>query len=164
MTGDPCIPGEAQPLGSEHPDPSSREGKAMSGPIVLRADRWVDVIAGETRSPAVIVVDDKRIVAVNPSDVPSGATEYDLGNVTLLPGLMDMELNLVIGGPFSGNTRPDVEESPSFKTLRGVKNAKTTLDAGFHRPQPRAVPEDRRPPPRRRPHARDRPRVGRRPA
>ena len=105
----------------------------MSGPIVLRADRWVDVLGGEARSPAVIVVDEKRIVAMNPnpSDVPSPATEIDLGDVTLLPGLMDMELNLVIGGPFSGNTRPDVEESPAFKTLRGVKNARTTLDAGF---------------------------------
>ena len=51
-------------------------------------------------SPAVIVVEGDRITAVNPADVPSDATEIDLGDVTLLPGLMDMELNLVIGGPF----------------------------------------------------------------
>jgi len=133
---DPCIPGVEhadQPLGTEHPDPPRLERKAMSGPVVLRADRYVDVVSGELRSPAVIVVDENRIVSVNPnaSDVPTSATELDLGDVTLLPGLMDMELNLVIGGPFSGNTRPDVEESPSFKVLRGVRNAQTTLDAGF---------------------------------
>lgn len=109
--------------------PASKD--TPSQPIVLRAARWVDVDAREVRSPAVVVVDGDRIVAVNPVGLPSPATEIDLGDVTLLPGLMDMELNLVIGGPFSGNPRPDVEESPSFKTLRGAKNARTTLDAGF---------------------------------
>ena len=102
-------------------------------PIVLRAARWVDVAAMEVKAPAVVLVEGNRISAVDPAPeaIPVGATEIDLGDVTLLPGLMDMELNLVIGGPFSGNPRPDVEESPSFKTLRGAKNAQTTLDAGF---------------------------------
>lgn len=104
---------------------------ARKEPVVLRADRWVDVEAGEVRSPAVIVVDGERIAAVDPVGVPSPATEIDLGDVTLLPGLMDMELNLVIGGPSGGNRRPDVEDSPSFKILRGVVNARTTLEAGF---------------------------------
>ncbi len=36
---------------------------------------------------------------MNPTEVPTGATEIDLGDVTLLPGLMDMELNFLIGGP-----------------------------------------------------------------
>ena len=60
---DPCIPGSdhAEPESTATAFPQSQETKAMSGPIVLRADRWVDVIAGETRSPAVIVVDEKRI-------------------------------------------------------------------------------------------------------
>ncbi len=46
-----------------------------------------------------IVVEGERIAAVNPPDVPDGATEIDLGDVTLLPGLMDMELNMLLGGP-----------------------------------------------------------------
>ena len=41
----------------------------MSGTIVLRADRWVDIDAGEVRSPAVIVVDGDRIAAVGPAEV-----------------------------------------------------------------------------------------------
>ena len=36
---------------------------------------------------------------MNPAELPTTATEIDLGDVTLLPGLMDMELNLLIGGP-----------------------------------------------------------------
>jgi len=103
----------------------------VSAATVLRAARWVDVTAMEVKAPAVVVVEGNRITAVDPDGLPAGAEEVDLGDVTLLPGLMDMELNLVIGGPFSGNPRPDVEESPSFKTLRGARNAKTTLDAGF---------------------------------
>ena len=100
-------------------------------PIVLRAARWVDIAAMEVKSPAVLVVEGDRIVGVNPSALPSPATELDLGDVTLLPGLMDMELNLVIGGPFSGNRRPDVEDSASFMMMVGAVNAKTTLLSGF---------------------------------
>lgn len=99
--------------------------------IVLRAARWIDVEAGEVRSPAVIVVEGDRIAAVNPSTVPSGATEIDLGDVSLLPGLMDMEVNLLLGGPSGGNPRSDIQDDPPFKVLRGTLNAKTTLMAGF---------------------------------
>ena len=71
----------------------------MSDVTILRADRWVDVESGEVRSPAVLVVAGNQIVAVNPSELPGPASEVDLGDVTLLPGLMDMELNMLIGGP-----------------------------------------------------------------
>jgi len=100
-------------------------------PIVLRADRWVDIDAGEVRSPAVIVVDGDRIAAVNPTELPTTADELDLGDVTLLPGLMDMELNMLMGGPHGGNTRSDVQDDPPFRTLRGIVNCRTTLLAGF---------------------------------
>ena len=46
-----------------------------------------------------VVVDGERIQAVNPAELPADSIEIDLGDVTLLPGLMDMELNLLIGGP-----------------------------------------------------------------
>jgi len=103
----------------------------MSNPTVLRAARWLDIVAGEVRSPAVIVVEDKRILAVNPRETPVGAKEIDLGDVTLMPGLMDMETNLVIGGPVSGKTDPKVGDSASLKVLRGVVNCRTVLMTGF---------------------------------
>jgi len=99
--------------------------------IVVRADRWVDIEAGEVRSPAVVVVEGDRIAAVSPSDVPSPATEIDLGDVTLLPGLMDMEVNMLMGGPSGGSRRADVQDDPVFKTLRATVNCRTTLMAGF---------------------------------
>ncbi len=55
--------------------------------------------------------------------------------MTLLPGLMDMELNMLIGGPGGPDGLPDpmhgVKDSPVYRTLRGVVNCRTTLLAGF---------------------------------
>src|SRR5579871_4286822 len=102
----------------------------MSDAIVLRADRWVDVDKGEVRSPAVIVVEGNRIAAVDPVDLPSSATELALGDVTLMPGLMDMELNMLLGGPGAG-TYHGVTDDPVYRTLRGIVNCRTTLMAGF---------------------------------
>ena len=104
---------------------------ADSAPVVVRADRWVDVEAGEVRPDAVVVVEGDRITAVGPKKVPAGATTIDLGDVTLLPGLMDMEINLLLGGPSGGNPRSDVQDDPAFRTLRAIVNCRTTLLAGF---------------------------------
>jgi len=79
----------------------------MSDVTILRADRWLDVVAGEVRERAVIVIDGNQIVGVNPAELPTTATEVDLGDVTLLPGLMDMELNMLIGGPGGPDGLPD---------------------------------------------------------
>jgi imidazolonepropionase-like amidohydrolase len=107
----------------------------MSDRIIVRAARWVDVGAGEVRSPAVVVVEGARIVSVDPDRPPGPGTEVDLGDVTLLPGLMDMELNLLIGGPETPTGLPlpmhGVQDDPVYRTLRGTVNARTTLMAGF---------------------------------
>jgi imidazolonepropionase-like amidohydrolase len=83
----------------------------------------------------VIVVEGNRIAAVNPPELPTSITEIDLGDVTLLPGLMDMELNMLIGGPETPTGLPlpmhGVQDDPVYRTLRGTVNAKTTLLAGF---------------------------------
>lgn len=103
---------------------------------VLRADRWADVVSGEIHTPAVVVIEGNRITAVNPDGPqPDSAVEIELGDVTLLPGLMDMELNLLIGGPGSPEGLPTpmhgVQDDPAYRTLRGAVNAATTLNAGF---------------------------------
>ncbi len=109
---------------------------AETATTVLRAARWLDVAAGEVRSPAVVVVEGNRITDVNPAaPLPESATVIDLGDVTLLPGLMDMELNLLIGGPGNPDGLPTpmhgVQDDPAYRKLRGAVNARTTLDAGF---------------------------------
>ncbi len=103
--------------------------------MILRAARWVDVDKGKVGSPAVVAVTGNRIAAVNPSDPPAEATEIDLGDVTLLPGLMDMELNFFIGGPGGPKGLPapmhGVQDDPVYRAYRAAVNARTTLLAGF---------------------------------
>ncbi len=109
-------------------------GQADPAVTVIRADRWLDITAGscEVRSPAVLVVRDNLIESLNPDHLPAGAAEISLGDVTLLPGLMDMELNMLIGNrddtwdPMHG-----VKMDPALRTLMGVGYCKLTLQAGF---------------------------------
>jgi len=107
-----------------------------AGPSVLRAARWLDIDTGEVRSPAVVAIENGRIAAINPATPVDGdGVEVDLGDVTLLPGLMDMELNLLIGGPGGPEGLPTplhgVQDDPAYRTLRAAVNARTTLEAGF---------------------------------
>src|SRR5688500_2079808 len=100
-------------------------------PILLRAARLLDVDAGSYIEPGSVLVEGGRIVDVGPSSVPDGATVLDLGDLTLLPGLMDMEVNLLMGGPDHASPLVAVQDDPVVKTLRGVANARRTLRSGF---------------------------------
>jgi imidazolonepropionase-like amidohydrolase len=99
-------------------------------PIHLRAARMVDVDSGDTM-PGSLLVDGDRIVEVAPATVPDGTVEIDLGDLTLLPGLMDMEVNLLLGGPNHSSPLTAVQDDPALRTLRAVANARRTLRAGF---------------------------------
>ena len=69
---------------------------ASAETTVLRAERMLDVRSGRILSPAVLVVDDGLIRAVNPASLPRDAAVIDLGNVTLLPGFIDMHVHVLL--------------------------------------------------------------------
>jgi imidazolonepropionase-like amidohydrolase len=100
-------------------------------PIHLVGARLLDVDKGELVEPGGVLVDGERIVDVAPASVPAGAVVLDLGDVTLLPGLMDMEVNLLLGGPDHRSPLNPVQDDPAVRTLRAVANARRTLRAGF---------------------------------
>ena len=100
-------------------------------PIHLRSARLLDIEKGELVEPGELLVDGERIVEVAPTSVPDDAVGMDLGDLTLLPGLMDMEVNLLLGGPDSMSPLNAVQDDPAVRTLRGVANARRTLRAGF---------------------------------
>ena len=97
----------------------------------LRSDRMLDITTGEILMPGSVLVRGNHIVEVSPSTVPDDARIVDLGDVTLLPGLMDMEVNLLLGGPDHASPLNAVQDDPALRTLRAVANAKRTLRAGF---------------------------------
>lgn len=101
-------------------------------PVAIRAERMFDAKRGEITSPAVVVVRDGLIESVNPAAIPSGVREIDLGDRTLMPGLIDMHTHITMDY-FTGD---DWVTAPVFETaadwaIRGVKFARLTLEAGF---------------------------------
>ena len=97
----------------------------------LRAARMLDVEAGSLVEPGDVLVHDGRIVDVAPTSVPEGTVELDLADLTLLPGLMDMEVNLLMGGPDHESPLVAVQDDPAVKLLRAVANCRRTLRSGF---------------------------------
>jgi imidazolonepropionase-like amidohydrolase len=105
-------------------------GLAAQQTTVVRAAHMLDVVKGEIVSPAVVVVVDGKIQSVGSSKVPADAPVIDLGDLTLLPGLIDAHTHLT--GDIAGDWvfRP-VRELPADAALRGAMNARKTLMAGF---------------------------------
>jgi imidazolonepropionase-like amidohydrolase len=100
--------------------------------ILLKADRMLDVRTGKIVSNGSILVNDGMIVALNPATAPADARVIELGDKTLLPGLMDMHSHLTIDF-FTGSdwvTMPVMETAPDW-AIRGVRFADLTLQAGF---------------------------------
>ena len=118
------------PLGPAGVAAQQAEHGQVEGPVLIRADRMLDVVSGQILTDVSVLVEDGRITAVNPGRVPDGARELDLGDRTLLPGFMDMHTHLGydIGGDWA--VQP-VTQTPADEALRGARNAQTTLMAGF---------------------------------
>lgn len=104
-------------------------GFAHAETTIVKASRYLDVVAGKYVSPAVLVVEDGKIAAINPASAPDG-TLVDLGDMTLLPGLMDAHVHLTYDIEPGFEFAP-VRETAADEALRGAANAKKTLLAGF---------------------------------
>lgn len=97
----------------------------------VTADQLLDVRSGKLIDNAYLLIDRDRIKAVvrDVSKLPEGIEILDLGNKTLLPGLMDTHTHLL--GPLTSNYFSGLFQSPHRAVIGGVVNAETTLLAGF---------------------------------
>ena len=95
----------------------------------LKAARVLDVRTGEIRENGLVTIDGDRITSGDAGSVDGEL--IDLGDVTLLPGLMDMEVNLLMGGRGETAVLSPVQDDPPLRMLRAVGNARRTLRAGF---------------------------------
>ncbi len=98
--------------------------------VVIEAGRYLDVVTGKLVSPAVIVVEGDRIVAINPAARPANAKTIALAGHTLLPGLMDAHVHLNYALADGWETEPVRFTTGDF-ALRAVPHAAKTLLAGF---------------------------------
>src|SRR5512140_3806050 len=103
---------------------------ASPHPIVLHAARMLDVKAGRIVSPAEILVEGDHIVELgSPVKHPDGAEVIDLGDRTLLPGLIDAHIHLFLHP--GAEDLQTVEESVPQRTILAVLASRDDLMAGF---------------------------------
>ena len=118
-------------------------------PITLvKANRLLDPRTGNVLAPAAVLIEGDKIKQVGaPSQLsaPAGAKVVDLGNATLLPGLIDSHTHLFldiivppeleqqrhVNGLFAPGLLLAIVESPSKRALIGAQLAREDLDSGI---------------------------------
>ena len=96
------------------------------------AAKMVDVETGKLVDQPLIGVRDGRIVSIadrRTTSLPADAKLVDLGNRTLLPGLIDMHVHLDSLAEVGGYN--SLQYTDSFWSMVAVKNARDMLNAGF---------------------------------
>jgi len=97
---------------------------------VLHAARLLDVENGRTVSPGEVLVRGDRIVEVGTAvKRPAGAEVVDLGDRTLLPGLIDAHIHLFLHP--GAEDLQTVQESVPQRTITATIAARDDLMAGF---------------------------------
>ncbi len=98
--------------------------------IVLHAARLLDVEGGKIVAPGEVLVEGERIVAAGTSVAhPAGAEVIDLGDTTLMPGLIDAHVHLFLHP--GAEDLQTVEESVPQRTIIATLTARADLMAGF---------------------------------
>jgi imidazolonepropionase-like amidohydrolase len=109
-----------------------------AGLTAVRADRLLDVVSGKIIADAVVLIENGKVSKVGPGlPVPREAQVIDLGNVTLLPGLIDCHTHLLMNfdaevGDDSANMLAMVSRmSTAKRALLGAMMGREMLEAGF---------------------------------
>ena len=100
--------------------------------LVLKAARLFDAVKGELVKPGLVVIEGEQIVAVGGA-APADATAIDLGDATLLPGLIDAHVHI------TGESQDDfakafveqIMKAPAEQTLEARLYARRTLLGGI---------------------------------
>jgi len=100
-------------------------------PIALKAARLIDG-RGNVTAPAVVIIRGNKIESIGGA-VPADAQVIDLGDSTLLPGLIDAHVHVLLQGDI---TSADYDaqlfrESMAYRALRATKALRIALSHGF---------------------------------
>ena len=103
---------------------------AAAKKVVVHAGQMLDVKTGRMMANQNIYVEGDKITRIEPGAAPTAAgwEVIDLGNATVLPGLIDCHVHLTMNPSF-GYQQLGVSEAR--ETLIGAANARKTLMAGF---------------------------------
>ena len=104
--------------------------QSQSHPIVLHAAHLLDVENGKLITPGEVLVEGERISeAGSKVSRQTGAEVIDLGDVTLMPGLIDAHVHLFLHP--GAEDLQTVEESVPQRTILATLAAQADLMAGF---------------------------------
>lgn len=102
---------------------------AQQAPLAVTADRVLDMRSGRLRQRVYVVIRDGRIERVT-EERPRGVELIDLGDATLMPGWIDTHVHLTSQISAEAFTEP-VRETAADAAIKGVGNARKTVEAGF---------------------------------
>ncbi len=106
------------------------QNAAPSHPVILHAARLLDIEAGRIVAPGEVLVEGEKIVAAGSSVAhPPGAETIDLGDTTLMPGLIDAHVHLFLHP--GAEDLQTVTESVPQRVIVATLAAKADLMAGF---------------------------------
>ncbi len=109
---------------------SAAQPASAPTPFVLHAARLLQVDTGNVLQPGEILVDGERIREVAKSVLhPAGARVLDLGDVTLMPGMIDAHVHLFLHP--GAEDLQTVEESVPWRVILAEQAAKADVLAGF---------------------------------
>jgi imidazolonepropionase-like amidohydrolase len=102
----------------------------QSAPIVIHAARLLDIESGKIITPGEVLVQGERIAEAGSSvKHPTGAQVIDLGDTTLMPGMIDAHIHLFLHP--GAEDLQTVEESVPQRTITATLAARDDLMAGF---------------------------------
>ena len=123
---------------------SASLGGAQSAPptkahtVFVKASRLLDVRTGSYEVNVGIWIENDRVKQVGPAAelallVPKDAKVIDLGQSTILPGLIDCHTHMMLREPKGpdGYALNLLTKSEAFRALEGAADARVTLEAGF---------------------------------
>jgi imidazolonepropionase-like amidohydrolase len=100
--------------------------------LAVRAARMLDVRRGTLIENAVVIVEGDRVSQVGPNlSIPTGTEVINLGNVTLLPGLIDAHTHITYHFDETGHFGRRGDPNTSVTARYAAENARRTLEAGF---------------------------------
>ena len=109
----------------------SRQVQAQTPrPIVLHAARLLDIEQGRIVTPGEVLIEGQKIIASGTQvNHPAGAETIDLGDTTLMPGLIDAHTHLFLH-PGAEDLQTVIESVPQ-RVISATLAAKADLLAGF---------------------------------
>jgi imidazolonepropionase-like amidohydrolase len=100
--------------------------------LAIRVARMFDSKSDGLTKQQVVLIEGSRIVEAGPASdvhIPQGTDILDLGNATLLPGLIDGHTHIFASGPDLDSQM--LKEPLQYRTLEALVNAQRDLYVGF---------------------------------